>query len=137
MSDQRAKAKAAGLTTYEGAPCRWDHGGERYVTNGACVQCVKDTSTNGREAKRKKTMSEPAIAALLKRGGPRSRTIAEAAGLDWYNNPNGFSGVPKGMGPDARCSETLSIHGIIGLDGYCPLCGGETPDVMTVEDMLA
>ena len=122
MEKQRSAAKAAGLTTYEGAPCRWDHGGERYVSSGACVQCVKDTSTNGRQAKRKKTMSEASIGALLKRGGPDTREMAEAAGLPWYNHPRGFSG---------------GCHGIIGLDGYCTLCGGETPEELTAEDMLS
>ena len=122
MANERAKAKEQGHTTFEGASCRWDHGGERYVANGACVQCVKDASTNGREAKRKKTMSEPAITALLKRGGPDTREVAEAAGLPWYNHPRGFTG---------------GCHGIIGLDGYCPLCGNETSEELTVEDMLA
>lgn len=127
MQDQRLAAKERGDVTFAGSDCKWNHGGERYVSSGACVQCVKDRSTEGRESKKKQTMSEHEVQALLLRGGPNSREMAEVAGLNWYNHPRDFRGA---------------CHAIIGLDGMCPLCGGATPEpvqlhIPSAQELLA
>lgn len=39
-SDERDIARAMGIRTYDGQPCRKGHGGERYTSTAACVACV-------------------------------------------------------------------------------------------------
>ena len=39
-SQERDAAIAAGLTRYQGAPCKNGHPGERFTSNGACVECA-------------------------------------------------------------------------------------------------
>jgi len=35
----RALGLSQGAIRYHGVPCRYGHGGERYVSTGACVAC--------------------------------------------------------------------------------------------------
>jgi len=37
----RRAARSQGLRYYAGPECRAAHGGERYVSTGACVECVR------------------------------------------------------------------------------------------------
>ncbi len=53
---ERAVAKAAGLKTYQGAPCPKGHGTLRSTRNCVCVQCERDSS---REAMRLKRQADP------------------------------------------------------------------------------
>lgn len=53
---ERAVAKAAGLTTYQGVPCPKGHGTLRSTRNCVCVQCERDSS---REAMRVKRQADP------------------------------------------------------------------------------
>ena len=52
----RIKAAKAKQVTYQGAPCRHGHGGERYVLSNACVHC--DRQNAKRQYKRRKALVE-------------------------------------------------------------------------------
>jgi hypothetical protein len=41
----RAEAEAKGLPRYQGNPCKYGHGGERYTVTGTCVSCCKIHAT--------------------------------------------------------------------------------------------
>lgn len=103
---------------YTGKPCGRGHMSERFTANGVCIQCSEENNAKREGSKPKKgMMTDMEVQALLLRGGPMSRAQAEAAGLKWYNHPLDFRGA---------------CHGIIGLNGLCPLCGGETPEPVTI-----
>lgn len=132
MEDNRKKAIADGLKTYVGRVCssNEEHGDERYASNGGCVVCAAERVAVSRAAKPKKAlMNETEVQALLLRGGPNTREVAEAAGLKWYNHPEGFKTewTPPGIGV---------CHAIIGLDGFCPLCGKPTPEPVDVKETV-
>lgn len=41
-NDPREAAARAGRTTFQGAPCRRGHDGERYTRDSKCVHCVRE-----------------------------------------------------------------------------------------------
>lgn len=109
MQNERLAAKERGDVTYPGAQCKWGHDGERYVSSGACVQCVRDRAAQASEGKRG-IMSGREVAQLLLKGGPMTAQGAAAAGLEWFNRVN-------------RCG-----HDIVKLDGAtCHLCEDVDP----------
>lgn len=126
MEASRQAAIFKGETVYNGKVCAKDeeHGDERYTSNGGCVACAAERSAKQAKEKpkaKKAIMSEPEVHALLLRGGPDTKAMAQAAGLKWYNHPQGLRGA---------------CHAIVGIDGFCPLCGQETPEPVDVKEEL-
>lgn len=125
VETSRKEALAKGEKTYIGKVCSKDedHGDERYSSSGSCVACTSERVIAARKDKPKKAvMSEGEVQALLLRGGPNSRDMAEMAGLGWFNGAGG-----------------CAMHGIVGVNGHCPLCGVITPgpDVKPELDLLS
>lgn len=128
METDRKTALAKGDRTFIGKVCTKDpeHGDERYASSGSCVACASERVYASR-GKKRKTMGEMEVQALLLRGGPNSREMAEAAGLDWYK---GDIGCPNG-------------HYIVRLDGRtcaqspCDWAKPDVDDNKLVVDLLS
>ena len=74
----RLRAKAAGLTRYEGLPCLYGHGNTRYVSNQYCVECrrlakeaARKKARDAKPPKPKPTEAELAAKAEAKRAWER------------------------------------------------------------------
>ena len=55
----RAEAAAQGQRRYEGNPCKLGHEGERYTSNGLCVECQAVRSKLGWQARKARQALEP------------------------------------------------------------------------------
>lgn len=60
----RTTARRSGAVTYDGTPCGRGHGGSRYVSTGACLDCVKARDSD-REPRRKPERAADLFAELL------------------------------------------------------------------------
>ena len=49
MEEKRIIAAQAGLSRYQGKPCRTCGGKERFVSNGNCVACAQEHTKKYRE----------------------------------------------------------------------------------------
>ena len=60
----RGTARLARSVTYDGTPCGRGHSGARYVSTGACLDCVKARDTE-REPRRRAERAADLFAELL------------------------------------------------------------------------
>lgn len=104
----RDQARTLGLSTYHGPPCLRKHSGERYVSNGVCLVCMRmltqrwcakgarrPSEERGRERIKTAWLAEHHLQTLLPPDGPcaTSRGEALARGMMHF-----FPGIPCSNG---------------------------------------
>ena len=105
---ERAQAaRALGLKTYQGKPCKRGHSGERYASHRACVECGRDRTATlhatRRAADPEKYLAHQAAAAVA---AAARRNSQRAADPEKYRaTRRKYSGLPEPTRPEPATCE--------------------------------